>query len=201
MKTKFDLTKYENMYDSFDGGHNRLHLEEVRNFGIELGKKYAPDKLELIWVAATLHDVGLSIERENHEFHSYEIISADEDLKKAYSPQELEEIYEAVREHRASTGNPQCVVAKIVSDSDKVSNDIKRAFQRAYAWGVKHHPKINHEGQLYRASQHLMLKFGPNGTGSRLYFEESKKKQDETYQPIFDALDRDDYEMMEGFLK
>ena len=188
------------MYETFDNGHDKKHLEEVRNFAVELGNKYCPDKLELIFVAATLHDVGLSVQREGHELHSYNIVKEDKNFKEAYSKEEQEEILEALKEHRASTGNPEGIVAKIVSDSDKVSNGTNRAFQRAYEWGKKHYPEVNHEGQLLRAAQHLFIKFGPNGTGTRLYFDESKQKQDETYKPIFEALSQDNLSKMEDFL-
>lgn len=200
MVTKFDLTKYEKLYQDFDSGHDIRHCEEVRNFAVELGKKYAPDKLELIYVAATLHDIGLSVTREDHEQHGFEILKKDPDLQKVYTKEEFDQILEAVREHRASSGNPQGIVAKIVSDADKVSDGTNRAFQRAYNWGVANMPELSHQEQLLRAAQHLRLKFGPDGTGTRVYFEESHKKQDETYKPIFAALEKSDLAKMESFL-
>jgi HD superfamily phosphodiesterase len=196
-----DLTKYEKMYDTFDGGHDKRHLEEVRNFSIELGKLYCSDKLEQIYVAATLHDVGLSIERENHEHHSLNIIKDDQNFKKAYTIEEQEEILEAIKEHRASSGSPKGIVARIVSDADKIAaGGTNRAFSRAYEWGVKRFPEINHPGQLLRAAQHLYIKFGPNGTGTRLYFEESKVRLDTVFKPIFETLAQEDLKKMESFL-
>lgn len=201
MKTRIDLTPYENMYEAFDKGHDSRHLKEVRSFAIELGKKCAPDKLELIYVAATMHDVGLSVERENHELHGYELVEKSSDFRDSYSQNERNEILEAIKEHRASSGNPQGIVAKIVSDADKVSDGTKRAFQRAYDWGVKHFPQVNHYGQLLRAAQHLYIKFGPNGTGRRLYFNESELRHSDTYKPIFEALDNDDIQALEKLLE
>lgn len=67
MNTKINLQKYESLYDTFDGGHDRKHLNEVRNFAVQLAKKYSPEKIEIVYVAATLHDIGLSITRDNHE--------------------------------------------------------------------------------------------------------------------------------------
>ncbi len=188
MKTRIDLSKYESLYDTFDGGHDRKHLEEVRNFAVELAKKYCPDKIEVVYVAATLHDIGISISREDHEMHGYELVLQEGNLKKAYSKDEYEEILEAVKEHRASTGKPNSVVAKIVSDADKISDNTCRAITRAYLWGKKNLPTVNHDGQLLRAAHHLKEKFGPNGTGTRLYFEESNAKLQGIYKPIFDAL-------------
>lgn len=200
MKTRVDLKQYEVMYENFDGGHDMKHLKEVRDFAMKLGKLYAPEKLELIWVAATLHDIGLSVERENHEIHGAEIFENDENFRNTYSKEEFEEIVEAIREHRASSGNPVGVVSKIVSDSDKVSSGTNRSFQRAYEWGRKHMSELDHNSQMLRAATHLQEKFGLGGTGTRLYFEESKSKQDKTYAPIFEALKDNDLVKMEEFL-
>lgn len=189
------------MYDTFDGGHDRKHLNEVRNFAVQLAKKYSLEKIEIVYVAATLHDIGLSITRDNHEKHGYEILLNDKKLKETYSQDEYEEILEVVKEHRASSGNPKSIVAKIVSDADKVADNTCRAIARAYMWGKTNIPTLNHEGQLMRAAYHLKEKFGTNGSGTRLYFEESRDKLEKIYQPIFDALDSYQIEKLNAFLE
>lgn len=125
----------------------------------------------------------------------------DKEILKNFSKEEIEEIVHAVREHRASTGNPQTVIAKIISDADKASDGTNSAFQRAYHWGKKHLPNVNHEGQLLRAAYHLKVNFGEEGTGRRLYFPESEERIVKMYEPIFNALEVYDMERMEGFLK
>ena len=201
MKTRTDLTKYENMYDTFDCGHDRTHMEEVRTVAVELAEKYSPKEIELVYVAATLHDIGLSISREDHEKHGFEIVSEDEEIKNAYSEDERELILEAIREHRASTGRPESVVAKIVSDADKVSADTRRTLERAYLWGKENVPELDHEGQLLRSANHLLKKFGENGTGTRVYFKESKDKLEGTYNPIFQALEENDLVALNAILE
>lgn len=201
MKPRIELTKYESLYDDFDKGHDRTHLEEVRAYALELARKYCKDKLELVYVAATLHDIGLSVSREDHEKHGYEMILKDSALKEAYNEEEYDEILEAVREHRASSGDPRSTVAKIISDADKVSNSTGRTMVRAYEWGMKNLPSLNHDGQLIRAAYHLKEKFGPNGTGTRLYFEESRRKLDVTYKPIIKALDVYDLDELNSILE
>jgi uncharacterized protein len=201
MKTRIDLEKYRKIYDTFDCGHGWGHIVSVREFSLELGRKYCPDKLEIVWVAATLHDIGLCIGRDKHEEYGAEIIIKDESINSNYSKEEIEEIVHSVREHRASTGNPQTIVAKIVSDSDKVSDDTSSGFSRAYNWGVQNLPELNHEEQLLRAASHLEEKFGEGGTGTRLYFAESKERLYKTYKPIFKRYSNYDLQIMEGFLK
>jgi uncharacterized protein len=201
MKTRIDLSEFEKMYEGFDKGHDFKHIEEVRNFAVELGEKYAPDKLELIYVAATLHDIGLTINREHHELEGYNLVKNNTKILEAYTEEELEEILEAIKEHSASTGKPRGIVAMIVSDADKVSAGTNRVFQRAYYWGKKNLPQVNDPGQLLVAAFHLKDKFGKQGSGTRLYFEESKRKQNETFDPIFEAIEKYDFVKLESFLE
>jgi len=132
MKTRINLKKYENLYDSFDSGHNKIHLKEVRENAIDLGEKYAPNKLEIVYVAATLHDIGISISREDHEKHGYEIVKKDIEIKKVYSKEDFDFILEAIREHRASTGNPKSIIAKIIADADRTPHSTGRSLKRSY---------------------------------------------------------------------
>jgi uncharacterized protein len=201
IKSRIDLTEFETMYDSFDPGHDRRHMEEVRNCAVELAQIYCPDMVEIAYVAATLHDIGLSISRDGHEKHGVEILNKNEKLKEAYTKEEVDLILEAVGEHRASTGKPRSIVAKIVSDSDKTGFTTSRVLQRAYDWGCEAFPTVNHDGQLLRAAYHLKLKFGGEGTGTRVYFKESKERLNKVFEPIFNALGNDDLDTLNQILE
>lgn len=198
---RVDLTKWEKMYAGFDAGHNMHHIKTVRDFAVQLAKKYCPDKIELVYVAATLHDIGLSQERANHEVHGAKIVSEDPELGKAYGKEELIEIVEAVREHRASTGNPNGIVAKIVSDADKISDSTEDRVRRAYKYGLEKFPELDHQAQIERAAKHLSKKFGKGGTGTRLYFEESTKRLKETTDPIVTATENEDWTFFDKILQ
>jgi len=200
MKTKVDFSRYESMYDTFDKGHDRQHMEGVRKFALKLAEKYCPDKIEVVYVSATLHDIGLSISREEHERHGYEIIKEDKNIKDAYSEENFNLILEGIREHRASSGHPTSTVAKIVSDADKAYGDMYVNFKRAYEYNLQKDPKAKHNEILRRAAAHLNLKFNNGGTGTRLYFEESSKRVLGNYKPIIQAYERKDYKRMEEIL-
>lgn len=200
MNTRIDLEKYEAMYDAFDGGHGRSHIERVRNLAVKLATIYAPDKVELAYVAATLHDIGLAQGRDNHEINGAAYLLKEQPLIEAFSSDELNEIAEAVREHRASSGNPQSILAKIISDADKVSDSTPEAMQRAYEFGKAHFPNLTDEQQIMRAAEHLKEKFGPEGTGSRMYFPESKAELENVYGPIFRAVDAKDFPFLQSLI-
>lgn len=201
MQTKYNLTKYEEMYKTFDKGHNQTHMNLVRNFAVKLAKIYTPDKIEIAYVSATLHDIGLSIARGEHEQHGYKLIKKDKEIEKTYGEQDFKLILEGIKEHRASSGEPQSIVAKIVSDSDKVSDTTENAFTRAYEYGLVIEPDFTHEQQLLRSAKHLTEKFTKNGTGTRVYFKESKIRLAETYEPIAKAYEKKDIQTLESFLE
>ena len=201
MQTRIDLSKYEKMYDTFDIGHDREHMEGVREFAISLAKKYCPDKIEVVYISATLHDIGLSISRTEHERHGYEIAKEDQTLKSAYSKEDFELILEGIREHRASSGNPQSIVAKIVSDADKAYSDTYGLLNRSYKYEKERDPSLNIDEILEIASSYLTRKFGEDGTGKRLYLEESKQRMEKEYEPVVRAYKNGDYEFLKKLLE
>lgn len=200
MQTKYPLEKYEKMYDSFDAGHNQVHMASVRDFAVILAKKYCPDKIEIAYVAATLHDIGLSIAREMHELEGYNIAKKDIELRKVYGEEGFADILEAIKEHRASSGNPQGIVAKIVSDADKISDTASSALNRSYRYGLEKYLELNDDEQIQRAGEHLSEKFGESGTGTRVYFEESRARLEETYGPIITAHKNNDLDKLRKIL-
>ena len=184
MKTRINLKKYENLYDVFDKAHDRTHLEEVREVALKLGREYCPSKLEIIYVSATLHDIGLSISRDDHEKHGYEMIKKETEIRGIYSEEDFNIILEAVREHRASTGNPKSIVARIIADADRTPKSTSRALERAYDFYCKDLKNLSKEEILKEIANHLYKKFGPQGYGRKLYFKETEKIHEEIFNKI-----------------
>ncbi len=200
MKLRIDLSKYESMYDSFDNGHNRDHMEGVRRFALKLSQKYCPDKQEIVYVSSTLHDIGLSVSREEHEKHGYKIIKKDRDIKKAYSRDDFDLILEGIREHRASTGKPKSDVAKIIKDSDKAYADMYTNFRRACEYNRNKDKKAQQKEVLRRAASYIKNTFGEGGSATDVYFQESRKQIIGCYKPIIEAYDNNNYEKLEKIL-
>lgn len=92
-------------------------------------------------------------------------------------------------EHRASTGQPQSVVARIVSDADKVGHSTRRVLERVHSWVENAYPSLNERAKFLRTGMHILEKFGDNGPGSRLYFPESRERYREVFDPIFEAIE------------
>jgi hypothetical protein len=201
--TKLDLSKYETMYDSFDDGHNRNHCLLVRKMAVLLAKKYLPEKIELAFIAATLHDIGISLGREDHESNGEKLIRQDKYLQDNLSKEDFEELCYAVKEHRASTGNPQTILAKIISDADRGggSGSPSQAFSRAYYYGLQKQPDLSKEEQILRAAKHQVEKFSEGSYGRRTYFLETEKRLKKTYNPIIKAWEKQNWKYLESLIQ
>jgi len=179
-----DLSKYEKMYDKFDEAHSRENFIRVRVQALKLAKKYLPEKLKLVYIAATLHDIGLSKDRENHEDHGSKMILKDSYLKTIMTNEELLEVADAVKNHRASSGKPETILAKIISDSDRSAITTSYTLYRAITYGINHFPGHDLNWYIGRGIDHLHEKYGLSGRGRRYYFRETKKILDEVFRPI-----------------
>jgi uncharacterized protein len=184
-KEALDLSKYDQMYHTFDSGHGPGHQQKTMAAARALAEAHAPNKLHLAELAARLHDVGLSVNREAHESEGARIVAEDEQFLKELTPRERAILINAIRQHRASTGKPRSIVGKIVSDADRVSSaSTDGALARAIGFGKANHPELTKEENERRAYLYLASKYKPGGTGWRFYFPETGEKLNEIYAPI-----------------
>jgi uncharacterized protein len=201
-KVPFNLDRFESLYDTFDKGHDRRHVERVREGAVQLALKYAPEQAVLAYIAATLHDIGISVEREKHEEIGARMILEDEEIKQKLTGKDIKALAEAVGEHRASTGKPKTILAKIVSDADRTSAASPSEFlMRPYEYGKKHFPDLTDEEQLFRSAEHLKKKYGEGGYGARYFFPESEAHQRKLLAPILAAFDKKDIPKLWEILK
>lgn len=191
------------MYDNFDAGHNRDHFIAVRKMAVSLAKKYLPEKVELAYIAATLHDIGLSIDRENHETEGEKLIRQDKYLIDNLSKDDFEELCHAVKEHRASTGNPKTILAKIISDADRGggTSSSAEAFVRSYNYGLKNYLNLSDEEQILEAGKHQSEKFCKGSYGRRTYFPETEERLAKIYDPIVEAYQKGDLKYLQSLVK
>lgn len=200
--TKLDLSRYEKMYRNFDGGHDIKHCIAVRNMAVLLAKKYLPEKIELVYIAATLHDIGLSVDRENHEIEGEKLIRKDKYLINNLSKDDFKELCHAVKEHRASTGNPKTILAKIISDADRGGgyNNSADALKRPYQYGLKEYPNLNETEQIIEAARHQSEKFAKGSYGRRIYFPETNERLSRVYDPIIQAYKKRDLNFLKDLI-
>ena len=95
-----------------DPAHGIPHIAAVVREALLLNGGRLP--LELVVTAAILHDIGREEELRTGEDHA--VVGARWVREWGYG----EEVVEAVREHRNSSGNPRGLLARIISDADKL---------------------------------------------------------------------------------
>lgn len=165
-------------YASFDAAHKEDHALTVITQALELldGRdSWVAEQaaVEPFWLtavdramlltAAACHDLGLVNGRERHHLDSGIIIRADERLRKWFTEEQIEVLAQAAEDHRASgKGAPRSIYGMLIAEADRVI-DRETIIRRTIQFGLKHYPDLCREGQLQRAREHLVEKYGRGG--------------------------------------
>ena len=165
-------------YASFDEAHKEDHALTVIRQAMELldGRDcWAAEQadVEPFWLtavdramlltAAACHDLGLVNGRERHHLDSGLIIRQDQRLREWFSEEQIEVIAQAAEDHRASgKGAPRSIYGMLIAEADRVI-DQETIIRRTIQFGLKHYPDLCREGQLQRAGEHLVEKYGRGG--------------------------------------
>lgn len=144
--------KYDRYYS-----HGMLHINYVIENCVMLANYYNLD-VNMAFVAAAYHDVGLSANRDNHERESGKIFMRDQGLKKYFSGSELEEMRQAIEDHRGSRKEPpRNMYGKILSDSDR-DFDVEVLAKRQLATSIKNYPNFMAFDQHFERCYSYMIK-------------------------------------------
>lgn len=128
--------KYEKYY-----AHGLLHINNVINNMALLADYYGLDE-NMAYTIACYHDVGLSIDRDNHEYESGKFLFNDDKLRNFFTPEQLITMKEAVEDHRGSRKErPRNFYGECVSDSDR-DFDIEILAKRQLATSLKNYPEL-----------------------------------------------------------
>lgn len=162
-----DLKKYieENIFPQYEiyYSHGMLHIENVIKNITLLSDYYNLDNT-MSYVIAVYHDIGLKVDRKNHELESGKIFESDEFLKKYFKPEQLKIMKEAIEDHRGSRKErPRNIYGEILSDSDR-DFDIKVLAKRQLATSIKNYPEIQvFDGHFERCYSYIMNRIDDGG--------------------------------------
>lgn len=165
-------------YASFDAAHKEDHALTVISQALELldgrdGWVAEQADVEPFWLtavdramlltAAACHDLGLVNGRERHHLDSGIIIRADQRLREWFTEEQIEVIAQTAEDHRASgKGAPRSIYGMLIAEADRVI-DQETIIRRTIQFGLKHYPDLCREGQMERAREHLVEKYGRGG--------------------------------------
>ena len=149
-------------YSAFDKAHNLAHANSVIRRSIALARTIGAD-INMAYVIAAYHDLGLEGPRAIHHITSGKILTADARLKRWFSPEQIKIMKEAVEDHRASASHaPRSIYGKIVAEADR-DMEPEMVFRRTIEFGLDHYPDMNREQQWERFLTHMDNKYSING--------------------------------------
>lgn len=149
-------------YADFDKAHNLSHVTRVIRNSIALARQTGAD-MNMVYVVAAYHDLGLSGPRAIHHLTSGKILMQDARLKRWFSPEQIKMMKEAVEDHRASASHaPRSIYGKIVAEADR---DLapETVIRRTVQFGLANYPEMDKEGHWRRFCQHMAEKYSVNG--------------------------------------
>ena len=149
-------------YAEFDRAHNLEHATRVIRNSLELAKSTGAD-INMVYVIAAYHDLGMSGHRADHHLRGGKILAADARLKKWFSPEQIKIMKEAVEDHRASASRaPRSIYGKIVAEADR-DIDSDTVFRRTIQFGLSNYPELDREGHWKRFQEHMQSKYSKEG--------------------------------------
>lgn len=149
-------------YNAFGRSHGLGHVQRVIKSSLQLASMIGAD-LNMSYVIAAYHDLGMEGPRAIHHITSGKILLADVRLRKWFSAEQIKIMKEAVEDHRASASRePRSIYGKIVAEADR-DLEPEVVFTRAILYGIEHNPELNKEGQWARFNHHMEEKYSTNG--------------------------------------
>ena len=150
------------MYDGFDAGHGREHVNAVVTEALRLAGFYDVDE-DMVYTAAVYHDTGLCVDRKTHHLESGRIIREDRELRRWFTDDQIEVIAQAAEDHRASSDHdPRTIYGKIIAEADRqiIPESI---ILRTVQYGLMHYPELGKEGHWQRTCEHMAEKYDEGG--------------------------------------
>ncbi len=149
-------------YTAFGESHGLRHVTRVIRNSLNLVPSTGTS-IDMVYVIAAYHDLGMSGPRAIHHITSGKILQADARLKRWFTPEQIKIMKEAVEDHRASSSRqPRSIYGKIVAEADR-DIDVDEIFLRAVEYGKENYPDKNKEEQWQRFAQHMEEKYSRNG--------------------------------------
>lgn len=176
------LKKYieENVFPKYaknDLGHNLNHIMIVIERSMKFARMVDDINVDMVYTVAAYHDIGVSIDRENHERVSAILLLNDKNLRDFFSEEEIQMMAEAVCDHRASKDSePRNIYGKIVSSADR-NVDIDLPFRRTFTFNMHNMVGASIEDIIEESRQHIISKYGKRGYATeKMYFPDEDYK-------------------------
>lgn len=171
-------------YKDNQNGHGIGHINYVIDRSIKFASTIEDINFDMVYVVASYHDLGHSINPDNHEVVSAQMLVEDLNLKKYFSEEEIIVMKEAIEDHRASSNNvPRNIYGKIVSSADR-NTSVEEVLRRSYLYRINKRSFKSLDEVIEECHLHLSNKFGRGG-----YAQEKMYFDDKDYRDFLEELD------------
>lgn len=159
---QFVETQVLPQYNGFGRSHDVRHVQRVIKRSLQLAKNIGAD-INMAYVVAAYHDIGMSGPRAIHHVTGGKILAADQRLRKWFSEQQIVIMREAVEDHRASLSHaPRSIYGKIVAEADRdLAPEV--VLTRTVQFGLENYPEKGREEQWERFAEHMQDKYSSQG--------------------------------------
>ena len=145
MRINEDLVQYisSNIFPRYEKyySHGIFHINNVIENMMMLADYYDLDK-DMAYTIASYHDVGLNIDRDNHEIESGKVLESDKELKRFFTDEQIKIMKEAIEDHRGSKKDrPRSIYGECISDADR-DFDVFILAKRQLATSLKNYPQF-----------------------------------------------------------
>lgn len=149
-------------YTEFGESHGLRHVNRVIKNSLELARITGAD-INMVYVVAAYHDLGMSGPRAIHHITSGKILMADARLKRWFSQDQIKIMKEAVEDHRASSSRqPRSIYGKIVAEADR-DIDTHEIFLRAILYAKENNLGKDKEQIWELFAHHMDAKYSVHG--------------------------------------
>ena len=150
-------------YASFDKAHQENHVRMVIEQSLKIAAQTPAMNVDMVYVIATFHDLGLVNGRENHHKDSRRILEADEFVRTHFTLEQIQIMGEAVEDHRASNSQkPRSEYGLTVAEAARFIEP-ETIIRRTIQYGLANYPQFDKDGHYQRTIEHLNEKYGPDG--------------------------------------
>lgn len=149
-------------YKHFDKAHHIDHIYDVIYDSLSIAKSYEVN-LEMVYVIAAYHDIGLQFGRKTHHITSGKYLEEDKVIQQSFSKEQIEIMRQAIFDHRASNQNePKSIYGLIVAEADRQLN-AQDIIYRTALYESSHHPRLSIDEQVVYCYDHMIEKYSESG--------------------------------------
>lgn len=132
-------------YQNTDNAHTLMHIKEVKERAFDMANWYydytdTKVDMDVILIAATLHDMGGAIDREKHPEESVKLLLTDPNFNNLpVTKEQINKACEAILQHGSHVSEPyKSKECEVMASADRDEPDIYNILRRSMQYTIAH---------------------------------------------------------------